>query len=161
MLRGYITNYGKYNEGQLIGKWIDFPISKDELEEVKKSIGINEQYEEWFFTDWESDICDPQLGECEDIDDINELAKDLEMENSEIIAAIVEATKVDIIQALNMVDDVVFYENMTLEDVAYNLMEECYELPEIAQRYFDYAAFARDLGFDGYTEVSNGVIYRG
>ena len=27
--RGYITNLGKYNEGELIGKWITFPITKD------------------------------------------------------------------------------------------------------------------------------------
>lgn len=45
-----------------------------------------------------------------------------------------------------------------MEDVAYEIVEECYELPEIAQRYFDYAAFARDLEFDGYTETSSGVI---
>ena len=50
---------------------------------------------------------------------------------------------------------------MSLEDVAYEIVDECYDLPDIAQRYFDYKAFARDLGFDGYTETENGVIYRG
>ena len=33
-MRGFITNLGKYNEGYLIGKWIDFPISEEELKEV-------------------------------------------------------------------------------------------------------------------------------
>lgn len=55
-------------------------------------------------------------------------------------------------------DDIYFYEGQTLEDVAYDLIHDCYNLPEIAKRYFDYEAFARDLSFDGYTEVSNGVI---
>ena len=30
--RGYITNLGKYNEGELVGKWITFPITKKELD---------------------------------------------------------------------------------------------------------------------------------
>ena len=55
-------------------------------------------------------------------------------------------------------EDFTFYYDMTLEDVACELVDECYNLPEIAQRYFDYKAFARDLSFDGYTETSNGVI---
>ena len=33
-MKGYITNLGKYNDGYLIGKWIDFPIDKEELKEV-------------------------------------------------------------------------------------------------------------------------------
>ena len=47
---------------------------------------------------------------------------------------------------------------MMLEDVAYDIVEECYGLPEIAERYFDYQAFARDLEFDGYTETELGTI---
>ena len=51
-----------------------------------------------------------------------------------------------------------YYAGMALSDVAYEIVNECYELPEIAERYFDYDAFARDLSFDGYTETENGVI---
>ena len=51
--RGYITNLGKYNEGELIGKWITFPITKQELDKALEEIGINENYEEWFFTDFD------------------------------------------------------------------------------------------------------------
>lgn len=47
---------------------------------------------------------------------------------------------------------------MTLEEVAEQLVEECYNLPEFALRYFDYEAFARDLRFDGYEETAHGVI---
>ena len=46
--RGYITNLGKYNEGELIGKWITFPITKKELDKALREIGVNENYEEWF-----------------------------------------------------------------------------------------------------------------
>ena len=31
MLKAFITNLGKYNEGYLIGEWIEFPISKDTI----------------------------------------------------------------------------------------------------------------------------------
>ena len=36
MLKTFITNLGLYNEGYLVGKWIDLPIDDDELEKVLK-----------------------------------------------------------------------------------------------------------------------------
>lgn len=64
----------------------------------------------------------------------------------------------DIDEYLNHLDDICYYKDMTLEEVAEQLVEECYNLPEFALRYFDYEAFARDLSFDGYAEVAGGVI---
>lgn len=55
-------------------------------------------------------------------------------------------------------DDIILWENMDMVDVAQNYVDECYDLPEIAQRYFDYEAFARDLSYDGFYEVEDGVI---
>lgn len=56
-------------------------------------------------------------------------------------------------------DDIYFYEDMDMEDVARQIVEDCYNLPEIAERYFDYKAFARDLSYDGcFYETSCGVI---
>ena len=40
-MEAYITNLGKYNEGELVGKWISLPISEEELEQVLQEIGIN------------------------------------------------------------------------------------------------------------------------
>ncbi len=37
----------------------------------------------------------------------------------------------------------------TKEDYAYELIEECYGLPEFAKAYFDYDKFARDLEMGG------------
>ena len=157
MLNAYITNLGKYNEGELVGEWISLPITEDELEEVLERIGINEEYEEYFFIDSDADFSH-NLGEYENIDDLNELGEALEGADADLIAAIMEAYTSDINDALDMVDDVIFYPGYSLIDVAYEIVEECYELPEIAQRYFDYEAFARDLSFDGYTETAQGVI---
>jgi antirestriction protein len=156
MLKGFITNLGKYNEGELVGEWISFPIDEDELEEVFYRIGINEEYEEYFFTDWECPF-ETGLGEYESIEAVNELAEELEQADENLVEAIIEATGYDLRVALDHVDRAIFYQGQTLEDLAYEFVEEL-NLPEVAQRYFDYQAFARDLSFDGYTEVSGGVI---
>lgn len=81
MLSGFITNLGKYNEGQLIGKWIEFPITEDELEDAKNEIGINDFYEEYFFTDWETDwnfSPSNEWGEYPNVEDVNEVVELLE-----------------------------------------------------------------------------------
>jgi hypothetical protein len=51
-------------------------------------------------------------------------------------------------EALERYEDVQIFHG-TAEDYAMELIEECYDLPEIAQRYFDYEAFARDLELNG------------
>ena len=52
MMNIYLTNLGKYNEGQLIGEWVELPVSNEELQKVFERIGINEEYEEYFITDY-------------------------------------------------------------------------------------------------------------
>lgn len=160
-MKAYITNLGKYNEGCLVGKWIDFPIDEDDFESELESIGVKENtmYEEWFVTDYDCSLFNmyDAFGEYPSIDDINEVAEALEDNESEVTALMEVCSYTDALRYLES-ENYTFYEGMTLEDVAYELVEECYNLPEIAQRYFDYKAFARDLSFDGYTETSSGVI---
>ena len=45
------------------------------------------------------------------------------------------------------------------EDYAYEIVEECYDLPEFAKTYFDYSAFARDLFMTDYW-MDNGFVFR-
>lgn len=56
MLNIYIANLGKYNEGELVGKWVKLPCYN--LKEVLKQIGVIEgtTYEEYAIHDYESDI---------------------------------------------------------------------------------------------------------
>lgn len=63
IFKTFITNLGMYNEGRLVGKWVDFPIRHDGLtlqESIDKilcSIGVDgKQYEEYFITDYDSEI---------------------------------------------------------------------------------------------------------
>ena len=160
-MKGFITNLGKYNEGYLLGKWIDFPIDDDDFESELESIGVKENtmYEEWFITDYDCSLFDMHaaFGEYPNIDDINEVAEALENNEDEFTALLEVCSYEGALRYLES-ENYTFYQGMSLEDVAYELVEECYNLPEIAQRYFDYKAFARDLSFDGYTETSSGVI---
>ena len=72
----FITNLGKYNEGELVGEWVKFPTTAEELKEVFKRIGIGQKddfgnpYEEWFITDYDCyvDGLYSKLGEYENLD---------------------------------------------------------------------------------------------
>ena len=76
----YITNLGKYVEGYLIGKWVQLPIDEDALEKVLEAIGIDDYYEEFFITDYETEIVGVgnSIGEYSSLAELNRLAERLE-----------------------------------------------------------------------------------
>lgn len=137
-------------------------IVKDVDKEIKLSLPCDEQDLKDSYTivscenSWQYENEDLTLKE------LNTLAQDLQdIEDNgdeEWLAAYVEATGCDLNIAVDKYDDSTFYHDMDLIDVAYDIVEECYNLPENIERYFDYEAFARDLGFDGYTETDYGTI---
>lgn len=155
MLKIFLTNLGKYNEGYLIGEWVTLPVDDDELEEVKQRIGINEYYEEMFITDYESDIDGVKVHEYSGIDELNEMAEmleELDEGDREIIGAIM-SEGYTISEALDKKDNViVFYGCNDMEDVAIEYCAECGILdgmPEHLRNYFDFAAYGRDMSFEG------------
>ncbi|MBR0392760.1 MAG: antirestriction protein ArdA, partial [Oscillospiraceae bacterium] len=66
-LRAFIANLDKYNEGELVGEWVNFPISSDEMQDVLNRIGIGDSdpfgniYDEIFITDMTTNL--PQVSE--------------------------------------------------------------------------------------------------
>ncbi|MDG0860345.1 antirestriction protein ArdA [Staphylococcus equorum] len=69
----YLTNLGKYNEGDLIGKWINVPCTLEKFNETLKEIGVDGiRYEEYFLTDWENI---EGIGEYSNIDEVNSIVK--------------------------------------------------------------------------------------
>lgn len=76
VIEAYVTNLGKYNEGELVGEWVKFPISKEEMSAVLDRIGIGAEYEEIFITDYDTSLygVSSQLGEYENLDKLNYLA---------------------------------------------------------------------------------------
>lgn len=175
-LKGYITNLGKYNEGELIGEWITFPIDEDDFNEVMERIGCyyidasgvphNEEYEEFFFTDWECEA-DLDLGEYESIDDLNELAEKIEEWDEELLKAACEIWNIDEVID-NDPDDYYLLNDVNNDyDLGYYWIEEsgCYNLSSMGNlaNYFDYEAFGRDVNMEsngGFTTYGY-VEYRG
>lgn len=163
-LRGFLTNLGKYNEGDLVGEWVDLPIDEDELEDVFKRIGISDEpdengvyYEEYFWTDWECDIpevCDT-LGEYVSIDEANKLGEMVEnVEDPEAFAAAVEILG-DTDEAFEHVDEMICigegYDVDRIIGEYYSDPDNVGELSqETIERYFDYEALGRDIRLEYY-----------
>ena len=168
MLNIFVNTWGNYNEnGADGGEWITLPMDSDELEEVLENIAIKigDEDPEWFINDHEWTI-DMELGDVHEMDNIqewNDLCNEayaLEEYEAEEIAAAVEAWGYSFKEALERQQRgcFIFYPGRDLEELAEELITDCYDLPEFALRYFDYEAFARDLRFDGYEETKYGVI---
>ena len=170
MLNIFVNTWGNYNvNGADGGQWITLPMDSDELEEVLENIAalMKDEDPEWFINDyeWTSDL---ELGDVHEMDSITEWnercqeADDLEEYETEEIAAAIEAYGYTFAEALERQQRgcFVFYAGQDLQEVAESIADECYlyNAPEFRARYFDYEAFARDLGFDGYTETGYGVI---
>ena len=49
LFEAYITNLGKYNEGELVGETLKFPTTTEEVQALLKRIGVDGvRYEEFF-----------------------------------------------------------------------------------------------------------------
>ena len=171
MLNLFVNTWGNYNEnGADGGQWITLPMDPEELEEVLANIAaaMGDRDPEWAIHDyeWESEF---ELGDVHEMDSITEWnnlcneAYSLEEWEAEEIAAAVEAWGYSFREAMDRQQRgcFIFYAGQDLEEVAEELINECYatkDTPEIFTRYFDYEAFARDLRFDGYEETKYGVI---
>ena len=137
-------------------------IVKDADKEIKLSLPCDEQELKDSYTivscenSWDYENEDLTLKE------LNNLAQDLQdVEDNgdeDWLEAYIEATGCDLNIAVDKYDTSTLYHDMDLVDVAYDIVEDCYNLPENLERYFDYEAFARDLEIEGYTETYYGTI---
>ena len=163
----FITNLGKYNEGELVGEWVKFPTTAEELKEVFKRIGIGQKddfgqpYEEWFITDYDCyvDGLYDKLGEYESLDELNYLASKLdEMSDSEYaqFQAGMEmgdhcGSLQDIINLTENLDCYEVYPHIEdYDDLGRYYIEELevMQVPEHLQNYIDYEAYGRDVAMD-------------
>ena len=177
MLEAYVTNLGKYNEGYLVGEYLSFPTSTEEVQALLKRIGIDGvRYEEIFITDYETDIpglydC---LGEYESIDELNYLAELLDGLNKsemDIFCAAVEKGEhsgsiKDMINLTQNLDCYDFYPGVTDDETLGRIYVEdiaAIEVPEHLLPYFDYEAYGRDVRLeeDGHYTKDGYVLYTG
>ena len=77
LFEAYITNLGKYNEGELVGETLKFPTTTEEVQALLKRIGVDGvRYEEFFITSFDGDVLGlyDYLTEYENLDELNHLA---------------------------------------------------------------------------------------
>ena len=159
--KAYITNLGKYNEGELVGEWVDFPIDEDDFEDVLKSIDIDgKYYEEWFVTDYDCNLNGfdwEEFGEYPSLDDLNEFGELIDNIDSYNLDVINNAYEIigDLKETINAVEDgKVYYYPGVYNDVelGYWMIDEIYDgnpTPDLAIRYFDYERYGRDIRLKG------------
>ena len=163
----FITNLGKYNEGELVGEWVKFPTTADELKKVFERIGIGsaddfgQPYEEWFITDYDCYVGGlyDKLGEYANLDELNYLAAKLDdMDRSEynqFLAAMEMGEHTGSIQDLiNLTENLDCYDVYPdIEDHddlgRYYIDElEAMQVPDHLRNYIDYEAYGRDVAIE-------------
>ena len=163
----FITNLGKYNEGELVGEWVKFPTTAEEMKEVFKRIGIGQRddfgqpYEEWFITDYDCyvDGLYDKLGEYESLDELNYLASKLdEMSESEYAQFQAGMEMGDhcgsLQEIINLTENLDCYEVYPdihdYDDLGRYYIEELdvMQVPEHLQNYIDYEAYGRDVALE-------------
>lgn len=119
----FITNRGKYNEGSLVGEWVKFPTTAEEMQKLFERIGIGSKddfgqpYEEWFITDYDCYVDDlyDKLGEYENLDCY------------------------DVYPDIRDHDDLGRYYIEELDAI---------QVPEHLKNYIDYEAYGRDIALE-------------
>lgn len=163
----FLANLGKYNEGELVGKWVSLPCQN--ITKELETIGVKEgsRYEEYFIPDYEYTFF--EIGEYANLKKLNELAKKLQ-ENEKLqeieeagefdwLGGYLEAYGCNIEEAIDEYRDTSkWYPGKSLLDVAEELIHTQFKVPKELKMYIDYEGYARDLSFNGFTEVNGGVI---
>lgn len=85
----FLTNLGKLNEQELVGKWVDLPCDLDkELAEIgvsDKPDKYGRYYDEYCITDYETDIPGLEISEYSAVDELNKIAEQCEnLDDSEL-----------------------------------------------------------------------------
>ena len=149
----YVGTYAKYNNGSLFGAWLNLSdySDKEEFYEACRELHKDEEDAEYMFQDYENFPCKWYSESCFDevtFDKILEYGN-MDEEDRYMFDAFTDN----------------YGEGYTIEDVrerfkgkwdseeefAEQLLDDCYDLPEFARRYFDIEQFARDLFAYDYT----------
>ena len=159
LLEAYITNLGKYNEGQLVGETLKFPTTQEEVQALLKRIGVDGiRYEEIFITSFDGDVLGlhEHLGEYENLDELNYLAvllSEMDQGDLEKFEAVIDAGEhtgsvKDLINLTQNLDCYEFYPDIhSEEDLGrmYLLEFDAGTVPEHLIDYIDYEAYGRDV----------------
>lgn len=158
----YVGTYGKYNSGSIFGAWLDLTTFKDEAEffEVCRALHSDERDPEFMYQDFLNipAAFRSMSGECIDIAAVMEFYSEYDEEQRNIISEYWEeiddsAHAADVLERHIYTGD--FSEFAEIE--ADEFITCAGGDNNIISRYFDYAAWERDLRFD-YSVTSNYVF---
>ncbi len=173
----FITDLQAYNEGHLVGKWIQLPLSSFELSQALsevlnegESICGSDNHEELFITDYEAEIV---ISEYDDIYRLNELAEAVEAFSGEDVLKLKFLSHEGYNEREVINNDIDSYDldiydyrdnksfTDTFELLASDFVDEGLfgEIPKTLEYYIDYERIARDLRMD-YNEFEPNVIGR-
>ena len=185
VFEAYITNLGKYAEGQLVGETLKFPATTEEVQSLLKNIGVDGvRYEEFFITAFDGDVMGlyDYLTEYENLDELNHLAHLIsELDSGEIETLEAALNKGDhtssVADIINLVHNLDCYElhpGVTDDETLGRIYVEDMELldvPDNVLPYFDFEAYGRDVRINegghfaptGYLTSSGGFkeVYHG
>lgn len=159
LFEAYVTNLWKYNEGELVGEYLKFPTTPEEVQALLKRIGVDGvRYEEIFITDFNGDVLGlyDHLGEYENLDELNHLAyllSDLESYELEKFEAVIDSGEYtgsvkDLINLTQNLDCFDFEPGIKSDEELgrlYILDFGTVEIPEHLIDYIDYEAYGRDV----------------
>ena len=178
VLSVYPENLGKYNEGQILGDWIDLPTSEKRIHDfLKDVVGLNENYEEYFIADYDipaefSFI--PKNENC-NLYDLNLLATQLNgMHQKSIESMNLFSLQEPNLSIKDLINVTLQIHNISYYDYSFDGMENCSNLSseelfgrtvaetdgltdELERRkvdlYFDYEAYGRDTAINEDVEL--------
>lgn len=165
----YVSTYKKYNEGSLNGGWLNLSdySNKEEFCEACQELHKDEEDAEYMFQDWDNvpGILINESWISENLFTLLDEAKKLDDTEKEAFFVWCNYVSHDLSEedAYDLVRD--FKDKYQgqyddEEDFAYQIVEECYDFPEFAKTYFNYAEFARDLFMCDYWFVDGFVFQR-
>ena len=159
VFEAYITNLGKYAEGQLVGETLKFPATTEEVQSLLKNIGVDGvRYEEFFITAFDGDVMGlyDYLTEYENLDELNHLShliSELDSDEIETLEAALNkgahtSSVADIINLVHNLDCYSLHPGVTDDETLGRIYVEDMELldvPDNVLPYFDFEAYGRDV----------------
>jgi hypothetical protein len=161
-MRVFVSTYGIYNSGRLSGEWVDLEDFDSYNEFIDYCIELfdGESEVELMFQDRDSDVPDWAYSKYEINENLWEYLS-LSDEDKLKVNFLYEYLNYDIKEALRFYDNVTFYENMTLKEVAEELVDEGFfgDVSDKLKYYIDFEKLAKDLELDDYYETPDGVFF--
>ena len=159
LFEAYITNLGKYNEGELVGETLKFPTTTEEVQGLLKRIGVDGvRYEEFFITSFDGDVLGlyDYLTEYENLDELNHLAcllSELDQSDLEKFEAVIDcgshtSSVADLINLTQNLDCYEFYPDIENEEDLGRHFTEDLPIPDELKDHFDYEAYGRDVSIN-------------